>query len=105
MRKQQVSVAAVAASAAIPLDREGNPFEVGVRLLFTGTATAQVEFTLDDIFDPTVTPTWTIAAAPFASGSVNAAGKWPFAVTALRLNVTAFTSGTVTLQVLQGKQG
>lgn len=105
MRKQQVTLGAIAISAPIPLDREANPFEVGVRLLFSAVATAQVEFTLDDIFDPTVTPTWTVAAAPFASGSVNAAGKWPFAVTALRLNVTAFTSGTVTLQVLQGKQG
>ena len=105
MRKQQVTLAAIAISPAIPLDREANPFEVGIRLTFSATATAQVEFTLDDVFDPTVTPVWTIAPAPFNSGSVNAAGKWPFAVVTIRLNVTAFTSGTVTLQVLQGKQG
>jgi hypothetical protein len=105
MRLQSVTLAAVAVSAPIPMDREANPSTTTLKLTFSLVATAQVEYTLDDIFDPTVTPTWTIAAAPFASGSANATGAFPFAVTAFRLNVTAFTSGTIKLQVLQGKQG
>lgn len=104
MRLQQVTLAAVAVSAPIPLDRSANPFSVGLRLVVTGVNTSSVEVTEDDVFDPTVTPTWTALTA-MSGLSATTTGNIAFNVTAVRLNMTAFTSGSAKLQVMQGKQG
>lgn len=104
MRLQQVTVAAVATSAPIPLDREANPFSVGLRVVTTGVNTVTVEVTLDDVWDPTVTPTWT-ALTGMSALTATTTGNIAFNVTAVRLNMTAFTNGNAKLQVMQGKQG
>lgn len=104
MRLQSVTVSSVAASAAIPLDRSANPFSVGLVIEVTGTNTSQVQMTLDDIFDPTVTPVW-FTHATLTAITATTSGNIAFNCTAVRLNVTAFTSGSATLKILQGKQG
>jgi hypothetical protein len=104
MRLQSVTVSSQAASAAIPLDREANPFSVGLKVVVTGTNTSAVEVTLDDVFNPAVTPTWT-ALTGLTALTATANGNIAFNCTAVRLNVTAFTNGSATLQVMQGKQG
>lgn len=104
MKLQSVTVAAVAVSAPIVLDREANPFSVGLKLTVTGTNTSSIEVTLDDVFDPTVTPTW-LALTSLSALTATTTGNIAFNCTAVRLNVTAFTSGSAKLQVMQGKQG
>lgn len=104
MRPQQVTLSSVTTSAPIPLDREANPFSVGLKLVVTGTNTSSIEVTLDNVFDSTITPTWTgLTSLTGLTATTN--GNIAFNVTAVRLNMTAFTSGSATLQVLQGKQG
>lgn len=106
MRLQQVKNSSVTTSTPIPLDRSANPFSVGLRVVVSagGSSTSSVEVTLDDVFDPTVTPTWT-ALTGLSGLTATTSGNIAFGVTAVRLNTTVFGSGTVTLQVLQGKQG
>jgi hypothetical protein len=100
MRPQVVSLGAVATSNPLIMDRKQNPFAVGMGLIFTGTATASVEHTFDDILGG-ATPTW-IPHSTLAAKTTNSDGNYAFPVTAIRLNVTAWTSGTVTLTALQG---
>lgn len=104
MRLQSVTLSSVTTSAPIPLDREANAFSVGLAIIVTGTNTSKVQLTLDNIFDPTVTPTW-IDHATLAAVTTSAAGSLTFNVTAIRLNMTAFTSGSAVLEVLQSKPG
>jgi len=104
MRLQSVTLSSVTTSAPIPLDRSANPFSVGLVIEVTGTNTSKVQMTLDDVFDPTVTPIW-FDHSTLSAVSATTSGNIAFNCTAVRLNVTAFTSGTATLKVLQGKQG
>ena len=104
MRLQSVTVSSQTQSAPIPLDREANPFSVGLKVVVTGTNTSAVEVTLDNIFDSTITPTWT-ALTGLSALTATTNGNIAFNCTAVRLNVTAFTNGTAVLQVMQGKQG
>lgn len=104
MRLQSVTLSSVTTSAPIPLDRSANPFSVGLVIEVTGTNTSKVQLTLDDIYDPTVTPVW-FDHTTLTNISATTSGNIAFNCTAIRLNLTAFTSGTAVLKVLQGKQG
>lgn len=104
MKLQSVTLSSVTTSAPIPLDRAANPFSVGLKLTVTGANTSSVEVTEDDVFDPTVTPTW-IALTAMSALTATTTGNIAFNCTAVRLNMTAFTSGSAKLQVMQGKQG
>jgi hypothetical protein len=102
MRPQSVTVSSVAASAPIPVDHK-IPANIGFGVVMSGTLTYTVEHTFDNIFDTAVTPTW------FPNTSVSAEttsvdGNYAFPVRAIRLNVTAYTSGAATLTVLQGRE-
>jgi hypothetical protein len=104
MKLQSTTLSSVATSAPIPLDRSANPFSVGLVLEVTGTNTSTVQLTLDDIFNPNVTPVW-FNHSTLAAIITTTSGNIAFNCTAVRLNMTAFTIGSATLQVLQGKQG
>lgn len=104
MRLQTVTVSSATTSAAIPLDREANPFSVGLVIEVTGTNTSKVQLTIDDVFDPTVTPVW-FDHATLTGVTATTSGNVAFNCTAIRLNVTAFTNGTAVLKVMQGKPG
>ena len=66
-----------------------------------GVGTYSVEGTLDNIFDPTVTPVW--FALPSGSGLTSSSlNVYLGPLKAIRLNVTAYTSGNFILKVLFG---
>ncbi len=107
MRPQRVTVSALAASDPIPTDHYIGPFNVGLGVTVNGTLTYSVEHTFDDVFaagfDPG-TASWfpnDTLTAQTASGD----GNYAFPVTAIRLNVTAYTSGSATLTVIQAGRG
>jgi hypothetical protein len=76
------------------MDPRGWANAMGIELIISGTCTAKVQYTLDDIFDPNynaATGNWFDTSV---SGSASTAGSLAFPVSALRLNMTAYTSGT-----------
>ena len=89
----------------IPLDVAQAIFNVGVGVkLVGGTATYGIEVTVDDVFNPAVTPVAYPAPAPLAPGAAaNQLGAIVIPVRAVRLNVTVIGGGTtVTATYLQG---
>lgn len=104
MRPQTVTVSSQAASAPIPLDWRQVPFNVSLACVVpSGTLTFKVQHTFDNLLDPTVTPTW-FDHSTITGKNASTDGNYAFPVTAVRLNVTSYTSGFVTLTVLQGAQ-
>lgn len=102
MRPQVVTLSSVATSAPIPMDALQVPFNVGFAVVLTGVATYTVEHTFDDVLGG-VTPTW-FPNSVVAAQTTNKDGNYAFPVRAIRLNVTAWTSGNVTLTIVQGNQ-
>lgn len=101
MTPQVVSVGSVTTSAPIPLDYKQNPFSVAIAVtLGGGSLTYKVQHTLDNIYDSSITPTWFDHSS--VSGTADKDGNYAFPVRAVRLNVTAWTSGSAKLTVLQG---
>lgn len=102
MRRAIQSQSAAGAGATIPVSWYKN-FQIGFGVVLTGTATYKVQHTFDNVLDPTVTPTW--FDNPVVTGlTANTDGNYAFPIAALRLNVTSYTSGSVTLTVLSASQ-
>jgi hypothetical protein len=101
MRPQVISKTSAGTTAWIPVDYKQNPFNVGFGVVATGTLTYDIEHTFDDIFDSTVTPT-AFKHATVVGQTASKDGNYSAPVRAVRLNVTAFTSGSATLTLLQG---
>lgn len=82
------------------LDTYRSPFNVGIGVKVTGTATYTIEHTFDDVLltNP-ASATWYSHVA-LVGLSVNADGNYAFPVTAVRVNMTAGT-GTVTATIIQ----
>jgi len=100
MPAQQVTVSSATTSAPLPLDFRASSFQVGFGCVVTGTLTYKVQHTFDDVQNPLVTPTW-FDHPDVTSKTANADGNYAFPILAMRLNVTAYTSGSVTMSVLQ----
>lgn len=105
MRPIRVTVGSQAASSVIPLDTYKDPFNVsiGVALSAGATLTYSVQHTFDDVNDPAFDPT---TATWFSNSGLSAKttsldGNYAFPVTAIRLNVSAYTSGTAQMTVIQ----
>ena len=96
-----VTISALEASQWIPVNWKQNPLEIGLAVVASGVLTYSVEITHDDVFDATVTPV-AFAHDTIAAKSASFNGDQTIPVTAVRLNVTAYTSGNATLTVLQG---
>jgi len=102
MRPTSITVSSAASSAWIPLDYKQNPFNVGFGVVIpSGTLTYKIEHTFDDIFDSSVTPT-AFDHSSVTGKTANADGNYAFPVRAIRLTVTAYTSGSAVLTILQG---
>lgn len=100
MRPKKVTVTGVAASPWIPVDYKQDPMNVGVGCVVSATATYSVEYTLDDVFDTTVTPVaFVLSSISAATTSKDGVINTP--VRAVRLNVSAST-GSVYMNVIQG---
>jgi hypothetical protein len=102
MKAQSISVGSATTSAWIPVDTSKTPFNIGFGAVVSalGVLTYKVQHTFDDIQNSTVTPT--AFDHPDATGkTVNTDGNYAYPVRAVRLNVTAYTSGTATLTLIQ----
>jgi len=103
MRPTTVTRSSAGTSAWIPLDYKQNPFNVGLGLVISGTNTVDVEHTFDDVYDTTITPT-AFKHSTLVSKTTNGDGNYAFPIRAVRLNVTAYTSGSAALTILQGQR-
>ena len=104
MRPTSVTVSSATSSAWIPVDYTQANFTLGLQVVQTGTATWSVQCTSDNIFDSTVTPAAIAAPSPMDTGTTNEIGNLTVPVSAVRLNVSSWTSGDVTLTVVQGRK-
>lgn len=107
MRRVVETVTGVANSPVIPLDYRAQVFNVGIQAVVSATATYNVQYTLDDIYNSAITPTWTnvtttipTSGTVLTGASTNEVANITIPCSALRLNVTAST-GTVTITVIQ----
>lgn len=105
MRPIRVTVSSQAASKVIPLDQYISPFNVGfaVNLSAGATLTYTVQHTFDNVFAEGFDPAaavWYNHASLFDK-TASADSNYAFPVSAIRLNVTAYTGGDATINVLQ----
>lgn len=105
MRRITVTVGSQDVSQPIPMDQRNDPFNVGIGVVLSAGAnlTYTVQHTFDDVFSPSfnaATATW-FPNSSLAAKSASSDGNYAFPVTAIRLNVTAYTSGTATMTVIQ----
>ena len=87
-------------STALPLDHYQSPFHVGFGLVITGTVTATVQHSFDEISVTTpASATW--FNHPSVAGVTSSIdGNYAFPVRAIRINMTAGT-GSVVLTAIQ----
>ena len=98
MRPSVVTLSAVGVSPAIPVSWKVNA-QVACAVVISGAATAKIQATFDNVQDPLVTNvTW--FDHPTATGTASFYGTYLHPIQAVRLNATAYTSGTVTMTVL-----
>ena len=102
MRPQSVTVSSQAASAWIPLDYKQAPFNATVAVVVSGTLTYSVEYTVDNVLAGESATAFAAEDASLVGATANQAGSILAPVTAVRLNVTAYTSGSATMTILQG---
>ena len=97
------TVSSVTSSNALPIDYREMGFGLSLFLVITGTGTYKVQYTGDNVFDSSVTPTW--FDHPILTGiTASTVGNFAFPCRAIRLTCTAFTSGGGTLTVIQGSK-
>lgn len=105
MRPVRVTVASQTASAPIPLDHYQGPFNVGIGVAVAAgsTLTYSVQHTFDDVWAPGFDPTTAVWYTNSSLGTKTTTldGNYAFPVTAVRLNVTSYTSGSVTMTLVQ----
>lgn len=105
MRPIQVTVGSAAASNVIPLDQYISPFNIGLGVTLSPGAslTYTVQHTFDDIWSSTFNPStanW-FSHATMVNKTTSFDGNYAYPVTAIRLNVTVWASGTATLTAVQ----
>lgn len=103
MTPQVISLSALGSTAWIPVDYVQNPYNINIAIVVSNTPnlTCKVEYTLDDIFNPAITPT-AFTHSTLTGLTSNTTGNITSPVRAIRLTVTAWTSGTATMTALQG---
>lgn len=102
MRRMTITVSALGSSTPLLVDWNLPYFAVGFGCVVSGgaTLTYKVQHTFDDVLNPAVTPTW-FDHSTITAQTANKDGNYAFPVAAVRLTVTAYTSGSVTLTLLQ----
>lgn len=96
-----ITVTGVDTSEWIPMDYFRTPFNVGLGVTITGTATYTVQHTFQNPNNPPgTTPTRIFNHETLVGQTANADGNYAFPVAAIRIDVTAST-GSVTLDVIQ----
>ena len=104
-RPVRVATSGVSVTAPIPLNNYAVPFNVGfgVKLSAGASLTYTVEHTFDDVYAPTFSPSTAVwySNATVVTQTANRDGNYAFPVTAIRLNITVWASGTATLTSIQ----
>jgi hypothetical protein len=104
-RPIRVTVGSATTSNVIPLDNYSPTFNIGIGCALSAGAslTYKLQYTYDDVqaaaFSP-ATAVW-FDHATLVSKTTSSDGNIVVPVTAVRLNVTPYTSGTVTMTVIQ----
>jgi hypothetical protein len=104
---RQTATAAGALSPVILNNLNGSPFNVGLGVALSAGAvlTYTVEHTFDDVFAAGFNPataTW-YPNTTLTAQTVSKDSNYAYPVTAVRLNVTAWTSGTAAFTVIQAQ--
>ena len=100
MKMSSITVSSQTASPWFPVDWRNGDFKIGFAVIVSGTLTYDVEHTYENVFDSTVTPT--AFNHPTVNGETTSQeGTYDTPVTAIRLNVTAYTTGSATLHFVQ----
>jgi hypothetical protein len=97
MKVQTVSKTGVGSSAAIPMNTNISPFNVGFGVIVTGTVNYTIQHTFDD---PAVGFTTWFSHPSVASQAVNADGNYAFPVTGVKVLVNS-GDGTAQLKLIQ----
>ena len=105
MRPVRLTVGGLNVSAPIPMDPYQNVFNASLAVVLSAGAslTYTVQYTFDDIAAPNFNPataTW-FSHATLVTKTASSDGNFLFPVTAVRLNVGVYVSGTATLTVIQ----
>lgn len=105
MRRQDVTVSSATSSSPIPVDTRAQVFNIGIGCVISPGAvlTYTVQHTYDDVYAAGYNPasgTW-FDHAVLVSKTGNAESDYISPITAVRLTVTAYTSGSVTATFLQ----
>lgn len=83
-----------------PLDIHGRP-EISLQVVVDGTVDYTVQQTLDNVFDPAITPTWfPHPDTNLVAQTVNRQGNYAYVPAAVRLVVNS-GSGTARLTIVQ----
>jgi hypothetical protein len=93
---------AVPNSPAVVIDHLAENFAVGFGCVRGGDTTFKVQHTFDDIMDASVTPTW-FDHSSVTGKTANTDGNYAFPVRAIRVAITAGTTGTVVMTVIQAR--
>ena len=104
MRPFSVTVGSQTTSDVLPINWRQLPFSVGIGCVVSPGANLvySIQHTFDEIFDPSVTPTWMDHEIIVGAVS-NQDGNYAFPCRAVRLNVTSHTTGSVTATFIQGE--
>lgn len=108
-RPMRVTASAAGAQSPFILNQAGpSPFNVGIGCAISAgaTLTYSVEYTFDDVFAPSYDPAtgnWT-ALTGLTAQTATKDSNIAYPVMAIRLNVTAYTSGSVTMTAIQANQ-
>lgn len=105
MRPVRVTVGALGASDPIILDHYQRPFSVGIGAVLSAGASLlyTIEHTFDDVFAASFNPasaTWLFDPS-LNDKSASTSANYAYPVMAIRIRVSAYTSGSVTMTVIQ----
>lgn len=100
MRQIVLSQTGAGTTATAPLDIHGRP-DISLQVAVTGTVNYTVQQTLDNVFDPAITPVWfNHPDTNLVAQTVNRQGNYAYVPSAVRLVVNSGT-GTARLTIIQ----
>jgi len=100
MRQIVLSQTGTGTTQAAPLDIHGRP-EVSLQVRATGTVNFTVQQTLDNVFDPNITPVWVNhPGTTLVNATATAQGNYAYIPAAVRLVVNS-GGGTARLTIVQ----
>lgn len=110
MRPVRLTQSVIGVSDPVVTDIYTSPFSVSIAVVLSAAAsmTYTVQYTYDDVFSTTFNPStaaWFTVSGFSPSKTASADGQITFPVMAVRLNITAYTSGSATLTVIQAGTG